>query len=65
MPLASHSGPKCASIAAGSNDLARLSRPGVRGAAIAVVPVPGEVAAIAAIAAIAVVGETGAVVMVK
>ena len=32
MPLCSHSGPKCASIAAGSNDLARLSSPGVAGA---------------------------------
>ena len=31
MPLCSQSGPKCASIAAGSNDLARLSRPGVAG----------------------------------
>ena len=59
MPLDSHSGPKCASIAAGSNDLARLSRPGVRGAAIAVVPV------LAGVAVIAVVGETGAVVMAK
>ena len=28
-PLFSQSGPKCASIAAGSNDLAKLSRPGV------------------------------------
>ena len=33
MPLCSHSGAKCASIAAGSNDLARLSRPGVAGVA--------------------------------
>ena len=32
MPLCSHNGAKCASIAAGSNDLARLSRPGVAGA---------------------------------
>ena len=31
IPLCSHSGPKCASIAPGSNDLARLSRPGVAG----------------------------------
>ena len=29
MPLCSHSGPKVLSIAAGSNDLARLSKPGV------------------------------------
>ena len=33
-PLCSHRGPHWASIAVGSNDLARLSRPGVNGAAV-------------------------------
>ena len=42
IPLCSHSGPKCASMAAGSNDLDRLSRPGVAGVAVVAVRVGAE-----------------------